>query len=67
MAEERGAVCREESPGGVRYWRNWILEVRDEEEDGMAWKPESEEQRKVRERNLADEELSRDLERHFGI
>jgi ESCRT-II complex subunit VPS36 len=66
MAEERGAVCREDSPGGVRYWRNWIVEVRDEEEDGMAWKPESEEQR-VGERNVADEELSRDLERHFGI
>ena len=26
MAEERGALCREESVEGLRFWENWILE-----------------------------------------
>jgi ESCRT-II complex subunit VPS36 len=27
MAEEKGAVCREEGVGGVRFWINWIVQV----------------------------------------
>lgn len=26
MAEERGALCREEGVEGVRWWRNWLVE-----------------------------------------
>lgn len=25
MAEERGALCREVTLGGIRYWENWLL------------------------------------------
>ena len=27
MAEEKGALCREEGIGGVRFWRNWIVKL----------------------------------------
>ncbi|KAL8839297.1 MAG: hypothetical protein Q9170_001814 [Blastenia crenularia] len=30
MAEEKGALCREESVVGVKYWENWIVQGNDE-------------------------------------
>lgn len=32
MAEERGVVCREEGVGGVRFWINWIVRLKEESE-----------------------------------
>ena len=29
MAEEKGALCREEGVEGLRFWENWIFEQRD--------------------------------------
>ena len=30
LAEEKGALCREESAGVVKYWKNWLIEYEDE-------------------------------------
>ena len=37
MAEENGALCREEGIEGLRFWENWIVEDRSDEEadDGI--------------------------------
>ena len=37
MAEERGALCREEGVEGLRFWENWIEEDRSDEDvdDGI--------------------------------
>ena len=29
MAEEKGALCREDSVEGIRFWRNWLVEQSD--------------------------------------
>ena len=33
MAEEKGALCREEDIEGLRFWENWILEDQSDESD----------------------------------
>lgn len=33
MAEEKGALCREESIEGVRFWQNWFLNSTEDEDD----------------------------------
>ena len=42
MAEEKGALCREEGVEGLRFWENWIVsDYHDEEEgnDGISVEP----------------------------
>lgn len=34
MAEEKGALCREEGVEGLRFWENWIVSDYNDEEDG---------------------------------
>ena len=34
MAEEKGALCREEAVEGLRFWENWIVSNYNDEEDG---------------------------------
>ena len=34
MAEEKGALCREDSVEGLRFWENWILNLDEDEYDG---------------------------------
>lgn len=33
MAEERGALCREEGVEGLRFWENWIVDDQSEDSD----------------------------------
>ena len=35
MAEEKGALCREEGVEGLQFWENWIMEDLDDEDDGI--------------------------------
>ena len=40
MAEEKGALCREEGVEGLRFWENWIVsDYNGEEEDGISVEP----------------------------
>ena len=40
MAEERGALCREEGVEGLRFWENWIVhDQSDEFDDGISVDP----------------------------
>ena len=45
MAEEKGALCREEGVEGLRFWENWIVEDRSDEDadDGIDVDPSYEE------------------------
>ena len=35
MAEEKGALCREEGVEGLRFWENWIVDYQDDDDDGI--------------------------------
>ena len=35
MAEEKGALCREEGVEGLRFWENWIVDYHDDDDDGI--------------------------------
>ena len=35
MAEEKGALCREEGVEGLRFWENWIVDYNDDDDDGI--------------------------------
>jgi len=35
MAEERGALCREDSIEGLKFWENWLLTGNKDEDDGL--------------------------------
>ena len=41
MAEEKGALCREEGVEGLRFWENWIVEMNDDDDgdDGIDVEP----------------------------